>query len=219
MLWSEASILPPASLGVSALVILASYGMGCITAGYYLVRARKGADIRAEGSHSTGATNVSRVLGSAGFAVTMALDMGKGALAGWLAIRFHLGPVAQLLAMMAVISGHIWPAQLRFRGGKGVATLGGAVLVADYRVFLLVLCLFLIPFAFLRRFTLSGLAALAATPVVLAFWLNPTGRALGFLILLLPIFWAHRENIREDLGLMHVGVRGRSTGDMSSRKD
>jgi len=219
MLWSDVSIGTAASWELSALVITASYGLGCFAAGYYLVLWRRGADIRSRGSGSAGATNVSRALGPAGFALTFALDMGKGALASWLAIHFHLGPVAQLASMLAVISGHIWPAQLRFRGGKGIATLAGSVLVADYRIFLLVPVLFLIPFALLRRFTLSGLAALAATPLVLALWLTSASRALGFLILLLPIFWAHRENIREDLASMQVGMRRDSSGGHSARKE
>jgi glycerol-3-phosphate acyltransferase PlsY len=219
MLWANVVADNLAGWKVSLAIILASYLLGCATAGYYLVRWHRGSDIRSGGSGSAGATNVSRELGATGFAVTMALDMAKGALASWLAIRYHLGPVAQLLAMLAAILGHIWPVQLRFRGGKGVATLGGVVLVADYRVFLLVLGLFLVPFVFLRRFTLSGLTALALAPVVLAFGFSLPSRALGLLILLLPIFWAHRENIREDLRSMFAGAENRSSGGISSRKE
>ncbi len=204
MLWSSGSTGTFATLGTSVLVITAAYLLGCLTAGYYLVLWRRGSDIRSEGSRVVGATNVSRELGPAGFAATMTFDMAKGVFAGWLAIHFDLHPTAQLLAMLAAISGHIWPAQLHFHGGKGIATLGGVVLATDYRIFLLVVGLFLVPFAIIRRFTLSGLAALAMTPLVLTLWFPPQGRPLGFLILLLPVFWTHRENIRADLATMHL---------------
>jgi glycerol-3-phosphate acyltransferase PlsY len=61
-------------------VILACYGLGCFTAGYYWVRWRTGLDIRRQGSGNVGARNVGRFLGSAGFAITFVLDLAKGAL-------------------------------------------------------------------------------------------------------------------------------------------
>jgi hypothetical protein len=103
--------------------VVAAYLLGCFATGYYLVRARTGRDIREIESGSTGARNVGRVLGKPGFVLTVFGDFGKGALAVWFAAEFtnHNG-LAMSLAVLAVVAGQIWPAQLRFRGGKGVAT-------------------------------------------------------------------------------------------------
>ena len=70
--------------------MLAAYGLGCLTTGYYLVRLRTGQDIRGLGSGSVGARNVGRILGKSGFFITLAGDSGKGALAVW-AMRYFSG--------------------------------------------------------------------------------------------------------------------------------
>jgi len=163
-----------APLALSVMIIVACYLVGCFNAGYYLVRWFRCGDIREEGSGSTGATNVGRALGTAGFVFTLILDTAKGAFVVWLAIHFQLASWAILLSTAAGITGHIWPAQLRFRGGKGIATLIGALLIADYFILLVSAVLFLIVFALLRRFTLSGLTALALTAPVLASWSKAT---------------------------------------------
>lgn len=113
-------------LGTELGLALGAYFAGGISPGYWLVRWRTGSDVRAQGSGGTGATNTARILGTGGFALTFALDVAKGALPvlagrwlgvedGWLAI-----------AALAVTAGHVWPMQLGFRGGKGVAPLIGA---------------------------------------------------------------------------------------------
>jgi len=193
----------------SALIILTGYLLGCMTAGYYLVRWRRGKDIREEGSGSAGATNVGRALGPAGFACTFLLDLAKGALAAWLAVHFGLGPGARLICALAVVSGHIWPVQLRFHGGKGVAPLVGALLVADYRIVLIMGVIGASALWFLRRFTRSGLIALATAPLVLLIALPPPERALHLFLLVVPVLYAHRQNIREDLGMQPVGKADR----------
>ena len=114
--------------------VLGAYLLGCFAIGYYLVRARTGKDIREIESGSTGARNVGRVLGKPGFVLTAFGDVGKGALAVWSAQEWTNNNHLAALALLAVVAGHLWPAQLRFRGGKGVATSFGALLMFDYRV-------------------------------------------------------------------------------------
>ena len=118
--------------GKEMLVLMADYALGCFTSGYYLVRWRTGEDIRLLGSGSVGATNVSRVLGWPGFCLTVSCDFAKGMLAVWLADYFRVNPTATVLTMLTVTTGHVWPAQLWFRGGKGVATSLGALLMFGY---------------------------------------------------------------------------------------
>lgn len=118
------------------LVIGLSYMIGCFSTGYYLTRFWTGADIRKTGSGATGARNVGRLLGRIGFVITFLGDLAKGLVAVWLAsvlTRQHWVITASLLA---VVIGHIWPVQLGFNGGKGIATAFGGGLFFDWQGFL-----------------------------------------------------------------------------------
>lgn len=186
--WSQAS-----------LVGLGAYALGCFATGYYLVRACKGRDIRTEFSGSVGARNVSRVLGKAGFLITILGDGLKGALAIWAARKFFPDERLTLLALLAVVTGHIWPAQLRFRGGKGVATSLGALCFYDWRLALVYLAVFVGGLAVLRKSTLPGMFAFLCLPPA-AFWLHRNAlecSALSSLAVL--ILFAHRANLADEL--------------------
>lgn len=177
-------------------VILVAYAAGCLTAGYYLVRFASGEDVRSAGSGSAGATNVGRKLGAWGFGLTLLLDAAKGAAAVGAARYLDFGPPTILLVLLAVTAGHVWPAQLRFRGGKGIAPLLGGALMFDYRLALATALLAAAIFIFLRRFDASGTLAVAAAPAV--------GWSLGYPAENLPplaalaalVLIAHRENFR-----------------------
>jgi acyl phosphate:glycerol-3-phosphate acyltransferase len=93
-----------------------------------LVARRAGKDVTQEGSGNPGASNVTRMLGWRAGLVVLLLDMGKGALAAGvgLALDGHRG--AYILGVAAVI-GHVFPVFRRFRGGRGVATAGGVLVV------------------------------------------------------------------------------------------
>src|SRR5215472_4005302 len=112
MLWIQQ--LRSANWTLAGWISLFAYLLGCFTTGYYLVRARAGQDIRELGSGSVGARNVGRVLGWPGFVLTLLGDFVKGALAVW-GVRFLTNdPRLVEIALLAVVMGHIWPAQLRF---------------------------------------------------------------------------------------------------------
>jgi glycerol-3-phosphate acyltransferase PlsY len=176
-------------------ILTASYSLGCFTSGYYLVRWRLGQDIRETGSGNVGARNVGRLLGAPGFLATTAGDFAKGALAVWIALEFTHDLRLAGLAMLTVVLGHIWPVQLGFRGGKGVATSLGALTVYDFHLLAaygILLALFL---AALRRTTLAGLLAFACLPFA-AFFLTPEpGRVVIISILSAMILFAHRKNL------------------------
>lgn len=197
MNWPEFATDTAAQPGVALLVLLMAYALGCVSAGYYLVRWRTGQDVRAAGSGVTGATNVSRALGKSGFALTLLLDAGKGVLASGLVSWAQLDLWLRWLVVIAVVAGHIWPVQLGFRGGKGIATLLGALLVLDWRVPLIAGAL--VPFTLLlfRRFTIAGLCALVLTPPVLVWLEAPVAHLVGMSGLLLMILWSHRQNLRD----------------------
>lgn len=149
------------------LTTLAAYLLGSIPFGYLIVRWQKGIDVRETGSHSTGATNVMRNLGIAGFLATFVLDFGKGVAAVMLASRLTAGdPRWIAAAAVAAVAGHIAPVWLRFRGGKGVAT-GVGVFIALAPVPMgLALAVFGLLVAIWRYISLGSIVATAAFPAL-----------------------------------------------------
>lgn len=108
-------------------LIVAAYGIGCLNAAYYLVRWKTGKDIRTLGTGTAGARNVGRLLKGGWSVAVFLLDFGKGVLVVEAAEVASVNRWTYLAAMLAVVAGHVWPAQLGFRGGKGVATSLGAL--------------------------------------------------------------------------------------------
>jgi glycerol-3-phosphate acyltransferase PlsY len=185
---------------------LGAYLIGCCTTGYYLVRWRTGQDIRQSGSGSVGARNVSRVLGVPGFVLTVLGDFTKGSLAVWAAQHFSADQKLVALAMVLVVAGHIWPAQLRLQGGKGMATSLGALCVFDFHLALAFGLLFVIGLALIRKTMVPGLFAMACLPFVSAYLsYNPSGQALhapevlSVSVLASIVLIAHRRNVTEEI--------------------
>ncbi len=187
------------------LVIAIAYTLGCFAAGYYLVRWWMGEDVRSFGSGSVGATNVGRVLGRPGFTLTLLVDFFKGTLAVWLADYFQLKPVGVVLAMLAVVAGHVWPVQLKFHGGKGIATCLGAMVMYDYGVALVYVALFLAFFALIRNFVLGGMVAFAVLPFALFGLDYPLNSVFGLSALSVIILISHRRNIPDEIGRLVAG--------------
>jgi len=121
------------------LVVILGYLLGSIPFGLIISRRKTKVDVRQYGSGKTGATNVLRTVGIKAAALVAFCDVTKGVLAvvfaglivggDYLMIgNFALGTlVAQVMAALAAIAGHIWPVFLKFRGGRGVATFFGGL--------------------------------------------------------------------------------------------
>ncbi len=179
--------------------VLVAYFLGCFATGYYLVRARTGRDIREIESGSTGASNVGRVLGKSGFVLTMLGDFGKGALAVWAAREWTNHQPLAALAVLAVVAGQIWPAQLSFRGGKGVVTSFAALLLFDYRVALTILVVFLCGWAVTRKTLFPAMFAYVCLPLADG-WFHRAGLTATLMaVLSAMILFAHRRNIGEEI--------------------
>lgn len=178
------------------LLLAVAYLLGGVPFGILVARLGGGVDLRRVGSGNIGATNVLRTVGKRAAVLTLLGDLGKGALAVGLG-RWVGGP-AELLAGLglAAVLGHLFPVFAGFRGGKGVATTLGAVLVAMPSVGGLLLLIWL---ATAWAFRYSSLAALVAAGALPLLALGLDGRlplvGMGGLLALL-LFWRHRENIR-----------------------
>lgn len=183
--------------GREILVIGISYLLGCVSAGYYLVKLRTGRDIRQSGTGSTGARNVSRTLGKSGYAITLAADVLKAVIAVSLAQKLAVEQWAVMLSVLAVVAGHIWPVQLGFRGGKGVAVLMGTLLVFDYRLLAVLLLVCGVSFFTTRKYIISGMLAVLSLPVAAVVMEYSRLDMLGVVLLTMIILLAHRTNIWE----------------------
>lgn len=112
-------------------ILIVAYLLGSISGSLLLGRFR-GVDIRKQGSGNAGGTNALRTQGFKFALGVVLIDVGKGALAVYLASRFsssaHL-QVMPFIALLCAVVGHVWPVFHGFRGGKGAATLVGGLLL------------------------------------------------------------------------------------------
>lgn len=119
------------SIVLSSGLILAAYLLGSLSGSLSLGRLR-GVDIRTQGSGNAGGTNAFRTQGAKFALGVVIIDIGKGALAAWLGLRFADASNAAWLAYataFAAALGHVWPLWHGFRGGKGAATVVGGIAV------------------------------------------------------------------------------------------
>ena len=175
---------------LSALLI--GYLLGAIPFGLILTRLGGAGDLRNIGSGNIGATNVLRTGHKGLAAATLLLDAAKGAAAVVLARA--ISPDYAVLGAVGAFLGHCYPLWLRFRGGKGVATLLGialALLPVAGLVFALVWAGLL---ALTRYSSVAGMSAAVALPVTAA-TLGSFELVVLFLALALIVLWKHRGNI------------------------
>ena len=175
------------------------YVLGCIATGYYLVRWRTGQDLHTVGSGATGGRNVGRVLGPVGFLVTAGLDLAKSVLAVAIPIWLGWGPVAVAAAMIGVTAGHVWPFQLGFKGGKGIAPFVGTMLVVAPVSLAIGAVAAGVLMLVSRRLNAGGLAGMALTPVAALALGSPPAIAAGILGSLVIAIVAHRANFGSEL--------------------
>lgn len=178
------------------LLIAAGYLLGSIPFGVILTRLFGAGDLRQIGSGSTGATNVLRTGRKGLAAATVLLDGAKGAVAVLLARHFapELGDVGAMAAGAAAVIGHCYPVWLKFRGGKGVATLLGLYLALAWPIGLVFAVVWLAVVAVSRISSLGGMAGVVAAPVAALAFGYPV-YAIGLAGLALIALWRHRANI------------------------
>ena len=174
------------------LVLVFSYLLGSVPFGVIVTRMSGAGDLRKIGSGNIGATNVLRTGRKGLAAATLILDAAKGAAAVLIAEAVH--PGWGVLAAAGAFIGHLYPVWLRFRGGKGVATLLGIALALFWPIGLVFAVVWLALLAAVRISSLAGMTAAASAPVAAATFQRFD---LVFLLLALAllVLWRHRENI------------------------
>ena len=187
MSWSQAF----AAFDFLSLAI--GYLLGSIPFGLILTRFAGKGDIRDIGSGNIGATNVLRTGSKKLAALTLLLDAAKGAAAVLIAAALFGRGVVPYAATGALI-GHLYPVWLRFRGGKGVATLLGILVALMWQGALVYALIWLGLLLVLKISSVAGMTAAASAPVsALAFgYQSYMPMLLGFGLL---VIWKHRANI------------------------
>ena len=178
-------------MNVIAAAIIA-YLLGSIPWGLLLTRLAGLGDIRRIGSGNIGATNVLRTGNKALAALTLALDVAKGAAA--VAIGWAWSLEAALVASVAVIVGHMFPVWLGFRGGKGVAAALGMLLALAWPVAVIAGALWLATAVVFQYSSLAALVAAVAAAAVAGFVVD-TPRAIAIAIIAVLVVVQHRDNI------------------------
>ena len=178
---------------ILALVAVVSYLLGSVPFGIVITRAVGLGDLRQIGSGNIGATNVLRTGNKSAALATLLLDAGKGGVAVILA-RLVAGEDAAQLAALCSFLGHLFPVWLGFKGGKGVATFLGTLLVLDWRVGLAACATWAVTAAVTRISSLSALVTAALS----TFWLVVFHQGQMFLLTVaftVLIYWKHWANL------------------------
>lgn len=204
------------------LIALVAYLLGSINWAIIITHLRSRRDIREVGSGNAGATNVLRSQGVWPAVLTLLGDAGKGVLAvlagGWIAALLPVGAVTfspealtmcgRYVAAVFVVTGHMFPVFYGFRGGKGVATIGGLMFVLDWRVGLIAVGVFALTVLVSRMVSLGSILAgvsIVVLTVVFRCWVDRmTAEAVLFCAILIgvPVAVAiakHGGNIRRIL--------------------
>jgi acyl phosphate:glycerol-3-phosphate acyltransferase len=178
-----------------AILVAAGYLAGSMPFGYWLVRAAKGVDIRTVGSGNIGATNVWRTYGRRFGVPVVLLDVAKGlgpAFAGTLLA----GDLVGVLAGGAAMLGHWRPVFLRFeKGGKTVATAGGAFFGVAPVVGGIGAAIWIVTFVLFRYTSLASILAACSLPVLAAVLGEPWPVIVFGALAAVAVVLLHRENI------------------------
>jgi glycerol-3-phosphate acyltransferase PlsY len=180
--------------------VLIGYALGCIQSAYLIGKVFGKLDIREHGSGNAGASNTVTILGVKYGVIVGLIDILKGLFAvvivKW--IYPESPSLAYLSGLMAII-GHMFPFYLRFRGGKGVATLIGMMIGVNWKLGLLFALLVIVPAAITDYIVSGSFTTFIALPIVTYL----RGYSIPILILSLALtgvcFYLHRENIKRIL--------------------
>jgi len=199
-----------------AIIVILSYLVGSVPNSIIVSKMVRGIDIRQHGSGNAGGTNVMRVLGWRYGIFVIGLDAVKGVIAVLLIARLHYGPLpfnnvspfddftlVQIIAGVAAVIGHIWTVFAEFKGGKGIATALGMLMMLITFEMLIAIGVFLIVVTISKYISLGSLVAALSIPLslilrenVLHDHINGYNTILPFVIFLtLLVIFTHRKNL------------------------
>jgi len=152
-------------------------------------------DPRTQGSGNPGATNVLRYSGKKAALLTLCLDVFKGVVAVLMVKFITTEPIVLASAGLAVFLGHLYPIFFQFRGGKGVATAFGVLLILAWPVSLAVLATWLMMSLVFRYSSLAAITAAILTPGYMFWFTSGFPYTLMAFVISALLIWRHRSNI------------------------
>ena len=197
------------------LVLIMAYLIGSVNFSIIISKKMAGFDIREKGSGNAGSTNMLRSIGKKAAALTLVCDILKGVVPVLIAILIgniakHFGAETYIeylaqIAGVATIIGHTFPIYYGFKGGKGVASSLGLLLVINWHVGLICLVFAILMMAFTKMVSAGSVTAAILFPVLILFGVGAehfivTGNYMIFSIVLAAIvIFNHRSNIKRIL--------------------
>ncbi len=176
-------------------MIVGGYLLGSIPFGIVVSKCLGTADPRTSGSRNIGFTNVLRVSGKKAGFLTLAGDLGKGWLVGWLATQFADNAWWPWLIALSAIIGHLYSVFLGFRGGKGVATALGVMIGVSPMIGFFAILVWLVTAGIWRYSSGAAIAAFMLLPV-LAAGFRTDERFVAFTVVVSAlILWRHKDNM------------------------
>lgn len=199
---------------MAAYIIMAiiAYAIGSINFSVIISRKYAGFDVREKGSGNAGTTNMLRSVGKKAAAITLICDILKGVVS--ILIAVIIGNIVRnmdkallvQIAGIAVVLGHTFPIFFEFKGGKGVATSLGVLLMTNWQIGLICLVFAIVIMAFSKMVSMGSVGAAILFPVLTLFIRNhfiveATGLKYFFFSIVLAAIVAfnHRENIKRIL--------------------
>jgi glycerol-3-phosphate acyltransferase PlsY len=178
-------------LGIIFIII--AYLVGSLSSAVIVSKAMGLPDPRSEGSGNPGATNMLRLHGKLPAALTLLGDILKGFIPVLLAFLVGVGGTLLSFVALAAVIGHMFPVFFQFKGGKGIATALGGILVLSFWIAFVCAAIWLIIVATTRYISLASLIAAVLAVILMLF--AHTYYFLPLAIMALLIIWRHMENI------------------------
>ena len=189
-----------------AIMAIIAYLIGSINFSVILSKKMAGFDVRDKGSGNAGTTNMLRTVGKKAAVITLICDILKGVIAILIAMAFGkmFSDVNSALliqvAGVAVILGHTFPIFFKFKGGKGVATSLGVLIMSNWQIGLICLVFALILIILTQMVSVGSIAAAILYPVLTLFipqnYIVPGNYIIYSIVLAVIIIFNHRENVK-----------------------
>ena len=183
-------------LTIKCFLLVLAYLMGTIPFGLLFTSFSKKSKLQAHGSGNIGATNVLRVYGKKAAFLTLIGDVGKGVLSVFLMGLFSKEIEWQTLAAFCVVLGHIFPVFRKGRGGKGVATGFGVLIMLDIGVAITTFLIWVLTVGIWRYSSLGALVAFTLLPIVVLIMKQDSALLVYAFSFFLLTLLSHRSNIK-----------------------
>lgn len=197
------------------LIAVIGYLLGNISSSYLVGKIGSNIDVRKHGSGNLGATNAYRVLGFKAGSIVFLGDVLKGILATLIGLLLVKGDnIGGLVGGMAAVAGHNWPFMLGFKGGKGIATSFGTIILLFPGISLLLFLVEVLVIAFTGYVSLASVSVAILFPILVIIFRYNIKLIIGALLLGALAVYRHKANISR----LIKGTEGKITSRGESRR-